>query len=92
MHIRTATLRFALLAAGMVAASAGARADVLRIGLAEDPDLSILHRAALSATVSSSPACATSLSNLAEGRDRAVPCNEMDSVARQEVPDHEAPE
>ena len=39
MHIRTATLRFALLAAGMVAASVGARADVLRIGLAEDPNL-----------------------------------------------------
>ena len=39
MHIRTATLRFALLAAGMVAAPVGARADVLRIGLAEDPNL-----------------------------------------------------
>ena len=39
MHIRTATLRFALLAAGMAAASVGARADVLRVGLAEDPNL-----------------------------------------------------
>src|SRR5215472_18158092 len=37
MHILTATLRIALLAAGLTAASA--QAEVLRIGIAEDPNL-----------------------------------------------------
>ena len=39
MHILTATLRIVLLAAGMIAASIGAYAEILRIGLAEDPNL-----------------------------------------------------
>ena len=39
MHILTATLRTVLLAAGVTAAFIGAHAEVLRIGLAEDPNL-----------------------------------------------------
>ena len=39
MHDLTATVRIALLFAGLMTLTAGTRADVLRIGIAEDPNL-----------------------------------------------------